>query len=60
VKYFLVLPVFGFGTWWLLLFLSTPIFVLKQIISVIQLVVASQNIASIDGATRARNKANSS
>ena len=55
----LVLPIFGFGAWWLLLFLSTPIFVLKQLISAIQLVVASQNIANMDISARARSKASS-
>ncbi|XP_065918836.1 CDP-diacylglycerol--inositol 3-phosphatidyltransferase-like [Dysidea avara] len=44
------------GAWWLLLFCSTPIFVLKQLVSIIQLVVASQNIAGMDVADRARNR----
>jgi len=51
-----VLPFVNSGAWWLLLFCSTPIFVLKQLVSIIQLVVASQNIAGIDVADRARNR----
>ncbi|XP_065918264.1 CDP-diacylglycerol--inositol 3-phosphatidyltransferase-like [Dysidea avara] len=51
-----VLPFIDAGAWWLLLFCSTPIFVLKQLVSIIQLVVASQNIAGMDVADRARTR----
>lgn len=54
-----VLPVLGFGAWWLVLFGSTPIFVIKQLISVVQLVDATQKIVSMDRAARALSKTNS-
>ena len=40
------------GLWWVLAYTTFPIFFLKQLINVVQLVIASQDIVAFDVAER--------
>ena len=52
----ITVPVLGYevGVWTLMAVLTFPISFLKQCVSVVQLVVACQNIAVLDSSIRAR------